>query len=80
MTSKRNIEKRLKRLEAEREANRLPSAAEYGWTGDEEKYERLMRYEPERSPDTPPSEITFGLTTIFARVAEDRELEDEPTE
>lgn len=77
--AKRSLEKRLERLEADREANRLPAAAEYGWTGDEEEYERLMRYERERSPDTPPSEITFGLTTVFAMVAEKRELEDDPT-
>lgn len=80
MTSKRNLEKRLERLEAEREAKRMPSAAELGWEIDEELTEAIIALSHrrlEQSSDRESGDVSIGLPTAFQALDEMYNDEDE---
>lgn len=73
MTTKRAIEKRLERLEAEREAKRMPSAAELGWDIDEELTEAIIALSHrrlEQSPGRESEDVSIGLPTSFQALGE----------
>lgn len=82
MSSKRNIEKRIERLEAEREPRRIRFLAIDGRKLDDDLFNEIIKISHERfkrSPDETPREVDVGLPTLFEAIHNIRSAEDDAT-